>query len=43
LPDVDTVLAGESSLEFEGLDGGSVEIVGDASDVFEFIVHIVAL
>jgi len=40
-PDVDAVLAGLSALEFEGVDGGSVEIVGDSSDVFELIVHVV--
>ena len=39
--DVDAMLAGESALELEGLDGGSVKVVGDASDVFEFIVHVV--
>ena len=41
-PNGDTVLAGLSSLEFEGVDGSSVEIVGDSSDVFELIGHIVS-
>lgn len=41
LSDIDTMLAGESSLELEGLDGGSMEVIRDASDMFELIVHIV--
>ncbi len=28
-----------SSIEFKGLDDVSIEIIGDASDVFEFIGH----
>jgi hypothetical protein len=30
---------GFSSVEFEGLNDVSIEIIGDASDVFEFIGH----
>ena len=40
--DLDAVLAGLSVTELEGLDGGSVEIIGDTSDVFEFIIHVVS-
>lgn len=38
--DVNAVLAGESTLEFEGFDDVSVEVVWDASNVFELIIHI---
>jgi hypothetical protein len=31
--------AGLSTLKFEGVEGGSVEVVGDAVDLFELIVH----
>lgn len=37
--DLDTVLAGLASLEFECSDSCSVEIVRDAANVFEFIGH----
>lgn len=36
----DTVLTGETTLEFEGAEGRSVEIVGDSVNVFELIGHI---
>ena len=31
--------AGLSSLKLKGVEGGSVEVVGDAVDLFELIVH----
>jgi len=31
--------AGLSTLKLEGVEGGSVEVVGDAVDLFELIVH----
>ena len=37
--DGDTVLAGPAGLEFEGMDGCSVEEIGDSVDVFELIGH----
>jgi hypothetical protein len=33
------ICCGFSSLEFEDADDVSIEVVGDASDVFEFIGH----
>jgi hypothetical protein len=38
--DRDTVLAGLAGMEFEGMDGCSVDEIGDSMDVFELIVHI---
>jgi hypothetical protein len=38
--DGDTVFAGPTGLEFEGIDGCSVNIKGYSLDVFELIVHI---
>ena len=38
--DGDTVLAGLAGLEFEGIDGCSVDEMWNISDVFELIVHI---
>ncbi len=38
--DGDTVFAGPAGLEFESMDGCSVEKIGDSADVFELIVHI---
>jgi hypothetical protein len=39
--DADTVLTGLSCVEFEGIDGSTGgEIVRDAVDVFELIVHL---
>ena len=37
--DGDTVLAGMTGLEFEGMNGCSVEEIGDSVDVFELIGH----
>jgi hypothetical protein len=33
------VATGFSCVELKGVDGGTVEVVGDSSDVFELIVH----
>lgn len=37
--DGDTVLAGLAGMEFEGVDGCSVDEVRDTPDMFELIVH----
>jgi hypothetical protein len=37
--DRDTMLAGPAGLEFESMDGCSVEEIGDSMDVFELIGH----
>ena len=38
--DGDAVIAGLAGMEFEGMDGCSVEEIRDSMDVFELIVHI---
>jgi hypothetical protein len=35
----DAVGAGLASLKLEGVEGGSMEVVGDTVDLFELIVH----
>ena len=37
--DGNTVGTGLASLKLEGVESGSVEVVGDAVDLFELIVH----
>ena len=37
--DGNTVGTGLASLKLEGVEGGSVEVVGDAVDLFELIIH----
>jgi hypothetical protein len=38
--DGDTVLAGLAGLEFESIDGCSIDEIWDSVDMFKFIVHI---
>lgn len=41
--DGNTVGTGLTSLKLEGIEGGSVEVVGDTVDLFELIIHDVLL
>jgi hypothetical protein len=40
MTDGDTMLAWSTCIELEGVEGVSMEIVGDSVNVLEFIVHV---